>query len=169
MGLLTAGAQDGLPTGLLAPKTASARASCRLHDNFLDEASVMTSVLIRRLCFPVDFGIRDNCLDDFLDETSVKRTVLQLHFTACQLTSVALCDGFTLVSHVLLISCVFFSICMVPFLAFFRLPCACAGAGANLEKTGFRDEGVSIFALLFSRARAKTRKTTFKIVAAGAR
>ena len=91
------GAQDGLPTGLLAPKTASARASCRLHDNFLDEASVMTSVLIRRLCFPVDFGIRDNCLDDFLDETSVKRTVLQLHFTACQLTSVALCDGFTLV------------------------------------------------------------------------
>ena len=65
------GAQDGLPMGLLAPKTASARASCRLHDNFLDEASVMTSVLIRRLCFPVDFGIRDNCLDDFLDETSV--------------------------------------------------------------------------------------------------
>ena len=98
---------DGLRTGLLASKTASqdgppkasARASCRLHDNFLDEASVMTSVLIRRLCFPVDFGIRDNCLDDFLDETSVKRTVLQLHFTACQLTSVALCDGFTLVSY----------------------------------------------------------------------
>ena len=90
------GGPDGLPTGLLAPKTASARASCCLHDNFLDEASVMTSVLIRRLCFPVAFGIRVNCLDDLLHETSVKRTVLQLHFTACQLTSVALCDGFPL-------------------------------------------------------------------------
>ena len=52
---------------------------------------------LRRLRFPVDYGIRDNCLDVFLDETSVRRTVLHLNFAACQLTSVALCDGFTLV------------------------------------------------------------------------
>ena len=32
-------------------------------------------------------------------------------------------------------------------MAFCCLPCACAGAGAHLEKTGFRSEGVSIFAL----------------------
>ena len=77
----------------------------------------MTSVLIRRLCFPVDFGIRDNYLDDFLDETSVKRTVLQQHFTACQLTSVALCDGFTLVPDIVVyfevLMCVVSVLCSV--------------------------------------------------------
>ena len=37
------GGPDGLPTGLLAPKTASARASSRLHDNYFDETSVRST------------------------------------------------------------------------------------------------------------------------------
>ena len=44
-------------------------------------------------------------------------------------------------------------------MAFCCLPCGCAGAGAHLEKTGFRVEGVSNFALRpFSRAAKKHRK-----------
>ena len=47
-------------------------------------------------------------------------------------------------------------------MAFCCLPCACAGAGAHLEKTGFRSEGVSIFALRRLSRAAKNIENSIK-------
>ena len=47
-------------------------------------------------------------------------------------------------------------------MAFCCLPCACAGASAHLEKTGFRSEGVSIFALRRLSRAAKNIENSIK-------
>ena len=58
----------------------------------------------------------------------------------------------------LLIFCSFLCLFWVVFLAFCCLPCACAGASAHLEKTGFRSESVSNLAFRpFARTIKKRR------------
>ena len=85
-------APDGLRTVLLAPKTTSGRASWRPRRppdgppgaKRAFDAYAFLSVLLR-------------LHDDFLDETSVRSTRLQMNFAACRLASSIYIDGVTLV------------------------------------------------------------------------
>ena len=104
--------QDALQTSLLAPKTASGRASWRprrapdgppgVHDGLCTGLLALKTALNGSLLDVFALLTVSLCLhDSSLDETSGRSTWLPINVAACRLASIALCDGVTLVLYVM--------------------------------------------------------------------